>query len=341
MLATEQKPKSARRWSAWTASLLFHVAVVTVLMSVHSGPPPSPMDRHKEVFTPLVYRPYHPTQRIIVPIALTRPPLIAHPKMPTPVIARQMPQAMPRAAEPKAATIAAPVLLAAMPADVPDHVQLKTAELPSRPPAPVKTGLFSGPGQAANAPVVAARLEIQTGGFGEVPATAPSGKGNGGAVQTGGFGTAVATTGSGRGGGGSGVHTGGFGDAGSGGGGTGGNGRAVVASAGFGNANVPVVPVRRVETPAAPAETPVEVLWKPKPVYTAEAREKKLEGNVTLEVVFRASGDVQVLRVLRGLGFGLDESARTAAQQIRFRPSKRDGVPVDRTGTVMITFELS
>jgi hypothetical protein len=58
-------------------------------------------------------------------------------------------------------------------------------------------------------------------------------------------------------------------------------------------------------------------------------------------VVFRAAGDVHVIRVVRGLGSGLDESARTAAEQIHFRPGKKDGVAVDRTGLVTITFELS
>ena len=85
----------------------------------------------------------------------------------------------------------------------------------------------------------------------------------------------------------------------------------------------------------------MEVLWKPKPVYTDEARAKKLEGNVTLEVIFHASGQVEVLRVRSGLGSGLDQSARAAAEQIRFRPGKKDGVPVDKPGLVLITFELS
>ncbi len=209
-------------------------------------------------------------------------------------------------------------MLAALPPAAPDRVQLKTTDLPPRPPAPVKTGVFGDPGQAPNGHVPAARLEVQTGGFGGPGATPAPGRGN--SAQ---------------------VHTGGFGDAGAGGPGSSGNGRSgVVADAGFGNANVQGAPVHRVEN-AAPAETPVEVLWKPKPVYTSEARAKKLEGNVTLEVVFRASGDVHVIRVVRGLGSGLDESARAAAEQIRFRPGKKDGVAVDRTGVVTITFELS
>jgi hypothetical protein len=60
-----------------------------------------------------------------------------------------------------------------------------------------------------------------------------------------------------------------------------------------------------------------------------------------LEVVFSSTGEIRVLRLVRGLGFGLDESARTAASQIRFHPSTRNGNPVDTTGTVHIVFELS
>jgi TonB family protein len=67
----------------------------------------------------------------------------------------------------------------------------------------------------------------------------------------------------------------------------------------------------------------------------------KLEGEVSLEVVFAADGSVQVVRVVRGLGHGLDESAQRAASQIRFRPSTRDGVPVDTRATIHITFELT
>ncbi len=112
-----------------------------------------------------------------------------------------------------------------------------------------------------------------------------------------------------------------------------------MADAGFGNAAAQGSARRSVQT--APAETPVEVLWKPKPVYTEEARAKRIQGNVTLEVVFRASGEIHVNRVVRGLGSGLDESARAAAEQIRFRPSRKDGVAVDYTGMVQIVFELS
>jgi len=87
---------------------------------------------------------------------------------------------------------------------------------------------------------------------------------------------------------------------------------------------------------------PVEILAKPNPIYTEEARKLRLEGEVLLEVVFPASGGtVQVIRVIRGLGHGLDEAAVRAAQQIRYKPAKRDGQPVDFPATVHIVFQLA
>lgn len=87
--------------------------------------------------------------------------------------------------------------------------------------------------------------------------------------------------------------------------------------------------------------TPVEILFKPKPVYTAEARQLHIEGEVLLDVRFAASGDARVLRVVRGLGHGLDEAAETAGQKIRFEPAKRDGRPYDSDALVHIVFQLA
>jgi TonB family protein len=63
---------------------------------------------------------------------------------------------------------------------------------------------------------------------------------------------------------------------------------------------------------------------------------------VLLEAVFTASGQVEVQRVVRGLGHGLDESAMSAARAIRFKPARTaDGQPVDSTAIVHIVFELA
>jgi TonB family protein len=87
---------------------------------------------------------------------------------------------------------------------------------------------------------------------------------------------------------------------------------------------------------------PVEIVFKPRPTYTSFALSKKIEGEVLLEVRFPASGEATVLRVVRGLGYGLDDAAEAAARQIQFRPAQNDdGLPVDSTAVVHIVFELA
>ena len=86
---------------------------------------------------------------------------------------------------------------------------------------------------------------------------------------------------------------------------------------------------------------PVEILAKPNPQYTDEARKLGLEGEVLVQVVFPASGPVQVVRVIKGLGHGLDESAMHAAEQIRFKPALQNGKPVDFPATVHIVFQIA
>ena len=90
-----------------------------------------------------------------------------------------------------------------------------------------------------------------------------------------------------------------------------------------------------------PIDRPVEIVFKPTPEYTDEARNARIEGTVSLELEFTASGDVRVLRVVRGLGHGLDEAAQRAALRIRFKPAQSDSGPVDSRATVHITFRLS
>jgi TonB family protein len=93
--------------------------------------------------------------------------------------------------------------------------------------------------------------------------------------------------------------------------------------------------------PTGPVDVPVEILFKPTPAYTDEARTLKLEGDVVLEVEFSATQEVRVLRVVRGLGHGLDESATKAANQIRFKPAQANGKAVDFHATLHIVFRLT
>lgn len=104
--------------------------------------------------------------------------------------------------------------------------------------------------------------------------------------------------------------------------------------------------VQRVETKSATVAslsptTPVEIIFKPNPDYTDEARELKISGEVRLQVLFTATGQVRVTSVLQGLGHGLDEKAVKAAEQIKFKPALHAGQPIDSTAVVHIVFELA
>jgi TonB family protein len=76
-----------------------------------------------------------------------------------------------------------------------------------------------------------------------------------------------------------------------------------------------------------------------KPAYTAEAREAKVEGVVLLELIIRKDGSVGSVKVLKGLGYGLDESAvETVKTQWRFQPALLKGQPVNVHANVEISF---
>ncbi len=91
----------------------------------------------------------------------------------------------------------------------------------------------------------------------------------------------------------------------------------------------------------APSNTQAEVTI-PRPAYTDEARQLRIEGTVVLRVTFYANGQIQVIGVLRGLGHGLDEQAKRAVQQGRvIRPATVNGRPMDSTTNITITFQLA
>ena len=117
--------------------------------------------------------------------------------------------------------------------------------------------------------------------------------------------------------------------------------RSAVRSAAFGDSAVEKSAAAPRQTTIASRLTPVVILSKPRPAYTAEARAAKIEGEVLIEVQFSVSGEVRVLRVMRGLGHGLDETAVAAAEGIRFRPATREGAAVDSTALVHIVFQIA
>jgi protein TonB len=107
----------------------------------------------------------------------------------------------------------------------------------------------------------------------------------------------------------------------------------------------------QVQTPAMPkpaeakpvaAEHAPKVLFKPTPVYTAEAAAQHITGDVTLRIRVSATGTVTVLQMVNGLGHGLDESARNAIMATKFSPATdASGHPTDWEGLVRVNFQLS
>jgi TonB family protein len=212
---------------------------------------------------------------------------------------------------------------------------------PKRPREEVKLAMDSG--SAATPTIKADPKNVQTGGFGD-----PNGlPGKGDPNKT----TNVNRAGLQALPGGPGYGNGTGGDKGA---------RGVVASSGFGNgtavqdgggqkravstsgfANQTVADNTPKQKAAESGTTPVELLEKPKPVYTEEGRSLKIEGDVALDVVFLANGTVQVTKVVSGLGHGLDEAATRAAQQIKFKPAKRDNENVDFPARIRIQFRLA
>ena len=86
--------------------------------------------------------------------------------------------------------------------------------------------------------------------------------------------------------------------------------------------------------------TPPSILQEIKPDYTDEARRRGLTGDVVLEIVVRSDGRVGNVRLVRGLGSGLDQRAIDAVRQWRFAPAKRFGTPVDVLVEVAVEFRL-
>jgi len=194
--------------------------------------------------------------------------------------------------------------------------QTKIVVVTSQPKPPkedVKVGTLSS-GSPAPATVVAPANKVQTGGFGDPNGIPGPGNPNR-AVNINQAGSPLQPGGPGYGNGGSGAR-------------------------GIRGAVAAEEPKKNAAATGG-ATTGVDILDKPNPAYSTEGRILRIEGDVVLEVVFLASSQVQVIRVVSGLSHGLDETAIQAAKQIRFRPAKRDGRPVDFPARVRIAFRLA
>ena len=322
-------------WQSYAVSMAVHagLAVLTFAVVVPVAVQVNRNLSHVTLVAPVpAYKPKSQAARLIAP------KFVVHEKILTPAKIFVPPPVLPPVRE---QIVEAPQIKAVQP-----QPELKM-DLPPAPKAPIKTGVFQPTIELAeNTPAIPQK--VQVGGFGDphgVQALDTSRNGQAMLAKVGAF---DLPDGAGRNGGGGKAQNGGeirqvgFGSAGE-------PGRPKVAANSeaihtttFGDATLTPPPATNKNVPASGNNyTPVEILFKPKPVYTAEARELRLEGEVALQVVFQADGTIRVVRVVHGLGHGLDEAAQQAAVRVRFKPAMRGGTPVDMNATIKISFELT
>lgn len=93
------------------------------------------------------------------------------------------------------------------------------------------------------------------------------------------------------------------------------------------------------DTPGA--VTPPTIVSYTDPFYTRRARDNKIEGTVTVEGVFDAKGKMRFPRIVKELGYGLDENALAATGSWTFCPALRDKTPVEVVAQIDIEFTLA
>lgn len=83
-----------------------------------------------------------------------------------------------------------------------------------------------------------------------------------------------------------------------------------------------------------------QVLFAPEPEYSQEARTAKVAGNVLVYLQVDTDGHPANLRVLRGIGYGLDEKAVEAVTLYKFKPAMLQGKPVPVEMNVEVNFQI-
>lgn len=331
-------PRWKMPWSEFVLSYGTQAVAIAILVSIPIMHPEvlDPPKRYNAIAlvptpTPVNHEPQRQLPKPVVIAKLDPPPAAFR-------LSAPQPQPKPRVVEdaPAPEVKVAPKKMEVLP----------PSTAPVVPKQAVKTNVFST-GSSAPQTIDRPAAQVQTGGFGD-PNGVPAKPGQGKQIniaQAGGFDMPTGP-GNGNGTGGANGARGVVASTGFGGGVANQEPRAArgaVRQAGFGDADVPAPPTvqSRPAEAAAAKIIPAEILSKPVPIYTEEARSKKIEGEVLLEVVFEATGKIHVLRVVRGLGHGLDDAAVRAAEQIRFKPALRDGQPSDSTAVLHIIFQIA
>jgi TonB family protein len=86
--------------------------------------------------------------------------------------------------------------------------------------------------------------------------------------------------------------------------------------------------------------TAPKIVRRREPEYSEAARWAKRNGTVMLKLLVDSDGAPQLVRVVRAIGFGLDEKAVEAVSQWRFIPGTENGTPVKVMANVEVTFRL-
>jgi TonB family protein len=96
------------------------------------------------------------------------------------------------------------------------------------------------------------------------------------------------------------------------------------------------VPVRKI----GGGVTEPELIYHVEPEFSAEAKKAKFNGIVLVNLIVDSKGKPQDVRVLRGVGMGLDEKALKAVRAYRFRPATEYGKPVPVGLNVEVNFKI-
>ncbi|OJT26633.1 energy transducer TonB [Archangium sp. Cb G35] len=122
---------------------------------------------------------------------------------------------------------------------------------------------------------------------------------------------------------------------------------APVGNTAYGKTGNTATDPKEVKAYAAPKYVPVyqvdtepSVASEVKIPYPDEARRAGIEGTVTLSITIDNEGRVVKATVVKGLGYGLDEAARTALLRFRFKPAIKNGEPVSTEMKYSYTFML-
>jgi protein TonB len=77
------------------------------------------------------------------------------------------------------------------------------------------------------------------------------------------------------------------------------------------------------------------------PNYTDAARQARIAGMVVVEAIIDKQGNVDNVKVIRGLPAGLSEEAEKAVRKWKFKPGTLNGEPVATIFNLTVTFKLN